>query len=145
MLASARMATPTTFTPLEAAVLDATCQDYDEYGVLLRALLASARIASRENTGHGFYTEIEVRRDLPPVHPDCAQMECPIGHMLDMGEGMLMGFLLWLDHGYPTTLEGFQYGDKTGATVDLKRYDLASLRASSLESLPTIPPIGLRD
>lgn len=58
--------------------------------------------------------------------------------MLAMGDGMIMGFILWCENGYPQSLEGFQYGDAKGDTVDLKTYDLATLMFSHIEPLPKV-------
>ncbi len=55
--------------------------------------------------------------------------------MLDMGEGMLMGFLLWHSDGYPDCLEGYQYCDDFGNEVDLKQRPLELLKFSKLQWL----------
>ena len=33
------------------------------------------------------------------------------------GEILLMAFILWLEDGYPSCLEGFQYGTPTGGST----------------------------
>jgi hypothetical protein len=38
-----------------------------------------------------------------------------------------MGFILWLEAGYPDCLEGFQYGTPSGDDIDLKHHDLSDL------------------
>ncbi|MDC7677245.1 hypothetical protein [Asticcacaulis machinosus] len=123
------------FTPLETAVLDNICADYGDFGETLRALLASAKVSERDNTGHGFYTTIIVNKTLPAIAPELARIDGPDAHMLGMGEGMIMGFILWCENGYPQSLEAFQYGDAKGDTIDLKQYDLSALRFSHIEPL----------
>jgi len=60
-------------------------------------------------------------------------MTGPLAHMDDMGIGMMMGFYLWLESGYPASFEGFQYGDVHGQTIDLRDRDLFNLKASGFE------------
>ena len=41
---------------------------------------------------------------------------------------LLMGFVLWLEDGYPDCLEGFQYGTPAGDDIDLTSIDLAAIQ-----------------
>ncbi|MGN6208640.1 hypothetical protein [Asticcacaulis sp.] len=118
------------FTSLEIAVLAAIC---DGQVPSLSALLDSAEVTERENTGHGFYTSFSVDHEQPPVPISNRLLDGLIAHMSDMGEGMIMGFILWLEDGYPDCLEGFQYSDNQGNTVDLKTYDLTVLAFTHVE------------
>ena len=121
----------TYFTSLERAVLDVICDGQPDGA--LRGLLATARVTERDNTGHGFFTYFEVDRGLPSFdHPSRAILG-PNAFMEDMGDGNQMGFLVWLENGYPDCLEGFQHGDLRGNTVDLKLRDLRKLRAIEIE------------
>lgn len=117
-------------TQLEGAVLEAICTAHGESLPALAAFLSNPSVVTRENTGHGFYTHFET------MHIDAAlawpqPMDGPIARMVNMGKDALMGFLLWssADH---ATLEGFQYGSATGATVDLTTRDLEDLRFTEL-------------
>jgi len=125
----------TGFTSLEIAVLAAIGSSQN----VLHALLDTANVTERENTGHGFYTSFSVDRRLPPVQMPHRQIDGPIAHMNNMGDGMIMGFILWLDDGYPDCLEGFQYSDNQGNTVDLETRDLTTLNFTRLEPLPPSP------
>ncbi len=111
------------FTTLERAVLEAICAARPEDGAALRRLLATARVLGRDNTGHGFYASFEVSPDRPPVRLHPRSDPLVWAEMEGMGPGMTMGFVLW-----PDCLEGFQNGDETGATVDLRTRDLGTLR-----------------
>lgn len=115
------------FTSLETAVLAEICSSHAER-TTLRQLLATGRAGERENTGHGFFTTFEVERTNPSVP---GEARGPIyGPNLEVKVGaqvLLMGFLLWLDDGYPDCLEGYQYGTPEGAEIDLKSEDLSSL------------------
>ena len=119
----------TGFTSLEIAVLAAISSSQNP----LSALLDTADVTERKNTGHGFYTSFSVDRRLPPSQTPHRLINGPIAHMNNMGDGMIMGFILWFEDGYPDCLEGFQYSDTQGNTVDLKSYDLICLSFTRLE------------
>ena len=122
------------FTALEDAALKAICDRYAGIGDYLSPVLATAKIRERDNTGHGFYTRFDVDRALPlPPESIPPVGSGPIAHMVDMGVGNMMGFILWFANGYPDCLEGFQYGASSGETVDLKSRDLRTLRFTSIE------------
>jgi hypothetical protein len=121
------------FTHLERAILDAICSAQWEGSAALNTLLASARVIERDNTGHGFNTRFHVGTDHPALAPTSNPLNGPIAHMIDMGQGMLMGFLLWFSDGYPNCLEGYQYGDESGNQVDLRQRDLATLSFGQLD------------
>jgi hypothetical protein len=127
------------FTTLEAVVLEALCSRLPG-GDALRRIISSARVRDRENTGHGFYTRFSV----DPVErvPSAWENPTPAGaaRLQGIGEGVLMGFLLWSKGGVPECLEGFQYGDEQGNTVDLKRWELGLLRCSQLAEDPNDVP-----
>jgi hypothetical protein len=99
------------FTKLEEAALHDVCIRFPNDKIALMAQLTTAKVRSRENTGVGFYTRIDVERE------SSAALE---------GEGMrsggwvhidgldnLMGFILWLRDGYADCLEGFTVTDST--------------------------------
>ena len=120
------------FTELESAVLKAICDHLEDFGDHLRVVLATAQVAERDNTGHGFYTRFSVDQKPPLPALSGRLLDGPVAHMDDMGEDMQMGFILWFEDGYPDCLEGFQYGDSKGETVDLKLRDLRELTFASL-------------
>ncbi|WP_428156442.1 hypothetical protein [Brevundimonas sp.] len=116
------------FTELERTVLAIICDDQPGIGEALRKLLSAARISERDNTGHGFYTSFDVGKDKPPVAWPERMLDGPDGEVSVGGETLLMGFILWLEDGYPDCLEGFQYGTTAGDDIDLKVVDLTSIR-----------------
>ena len=129
----------TSFTVLESAVLRKICERSPARGAL-EQLLSTASVTDRENTGHGFNTRFE----LDPRLPSVPSLEDPIlgGAALLNDIGVLMGFLLWSKDGRPHCLEGFQYGDRDGATVDLKNLNLEALRYSALIPNPEGVELG---
>jgi hypothetical protein len=123
----------TGFTNLETAVLSLVCETEGkqlsgDQRHLLQSLLTTARVTERINTGHGFYTNFEVDRTLSKLE-GLGMIDAPSMKMEALGDETIMGFILWAKDGYPTTLEGFQCGDRTGTDVDLHEYDLGQLRA----------------
>ena len=125
-------------TSLEQIVLAAIAEDNREIGLALSDLVASTSVTERKNTGHGFYTTLEIGRHHAPLQqaPDSVT-----GPNLDVRVGdqvLMMGFLLWLKDGYPFCLEGFQYGTRAGDHIDLREREL-----SALVSLGRFPPTQL--
>ncbi len=123
----------TGFTKLEAAVLHLVCETdakqlTTDQRQILKTQLTTATVVERDNTGHGFYTMFEMDRNAVPRLESVSMIDAPSMSMEGMGDGNIVGFILWAEDGYPTTLEGFQYGDLAGQTVDLHDYDLFELR-----------------
>lgn len=116
------------FTDLEQAVFAVIFKDQPDVAERLRVLLSDARISERDNTGHGFYTSFDVVKKTPPIDWPERILDGPDGEIAVGDETLLMGFILWLEEGYPNCLEGFQYGTPTGEDIDLKAVDLASLK-----------------
>jgi hypothetical protein len=126
-------------TFLERGALDAICRAGDpeidaENLSLLVKLLSNARISARDNTGHGFYTKLEIDRTLTPPLRIPTMIPGPHAWMVGLGEDATISFILWITDGYPATLEGFQNGDIEGNTVDLTTFDLGDLVFSRFSS-----------
>jgi len=77
----------------------------------LEAQLATATVRSRENTGAGFYTMLDVQRaSMGPVGGERLR-KGPEVKIDGFKHGM--GFILWLKDGYLDCLEGYSYDDST--------------------------------
>lgn len=127
-----------TFTSLETAVLRLLCRTEGgqlgrEQREALARQLATAVVVDRDNTGHGFYTKFEVDRSAADRLVGVSMMDAPTIPMEGLGEGNSLGFIFWAADGYEWTLEGFQYGDLAGQTVDLNDYDLYEPQSLHLE------------
>jgi hypothetical protein len=104
-------------TPLERAVLE-TLLSREEPGYdALREQLTSCRVVSREMTGVGFYSTLKVDPAAPPVTADVGN---PLGTGHDFPDDVYAdvegleqgaGFVLWLDDGRLSQLEGFAYDE----------------------------------
>lgn len=117
-------------THLEKSILDAICMEERLSMPTLREVLATASVSIRENTGHGFYTSLQLT--VSNDGPWKPMIDGPYARMLDMGDDAVMGSILWCSERGPETLEVFQYGDAAGTTVDLKTFDLETLRFSDI-------------
>ncbi|CAH1653289.1 conserved hypothetical protein [Hyphomicrobiales bacterium] len=104
------------FTLLERAVLAAISDQYPLHRTLLERQVAHAAVASRRNSGAGFFVDITVDKDAtPPV--DCGRV---LGNVWATISGFLdpVGFLLFVDgSGYIDCLEGAAIRDQT-ADID---------------------------
>lgn len=117
------------FIYLEKSILDAIGKVERPSLPMLSEVLSTAVVGSRENTGHGFYTKLTTAvQGVRWAH----MIDGPSARMLNMGDDAVMGFILWCSDQGPTTLEGFQFGDSTRKTVDLRTRDLGELRFSEL-------------
>jgi hypothetical protein len=94
----------------------------------LRKFLSDARISERKNTGHGFYTSFDVAKSMPPIDWPQRIVDGPNAEIAMGDDTLLMGFILWIEGGYPNCLEGFQYDTPAGAVIDLNAVDLTSLK-----------------
>jgi hypothetical protein len=112
------------FTSLELAVLEAICG-------ALRALVATAQVTERDNTGHGFFTYFKVDRTMAPCLQASRAIIGPNAQVGGMGDDNPMGFVIWFEDGFPDCLEGFQHG----GSVDLKLRDLWDLRIERFEPM----------
>jgi hypothetical protein len=117
-------------THLERSILDAICMVERPSMPKLREVLSTAVVSTRDNTGHGFYTRLQLM--VPANGPWMQMIDGPSARMLHMGDDAVMGFILWCSERGPETLERFQYGDAAGNTVDLHTFDLEALRFSEI-------------
>ena len=115
------------FTNLEEAALAAICDLYPQIGDEIRNLVATARSVERDNTGHGFFTSFEIDRTNSAITWPYRFVDGPTCEIQVGDQVLIMGFILWLEAGFPNCLEGFQFGTKSGGEIDLKQEDLASL------------------
>jgi hypothetical protein len=93
------------FTPLERAVLSAICEMHAADRPALEIQLASATVRRRENTGAGFYTEIDVEHGDDAAIGGERLRNGPEAKIIGLDYGM--GFILWFKDGYADSLEGF--------------------------------------
>ncbi|HUA14367.1 MAG TPA: hypothetical protein VMG31_03650 [Verrucomicrobiae bacterium] len=120
-----------TFNVLEQAVLDAICEAYREDREILHSQISTAILKKRENTGCGFFTHFSVdRASTKPISGERLR-NGPLVKVTGMRHGM--GFILWLDDGYPNCLEGYAYGDDSTTKLDFENVAFEILEPGSGE------------
>lgn len=80
----------------------------------------------RHTTGHGFLTSFDVDRSRPEVVVPERHLDGPNVEIMVGDQALMMGFILYLEDGYPDCLEGFQYA-RTGGDIDLHSENLDKL------------------
>lgn len=102
------------FTEFERAVVTKLLEG--EYSVLeqLRKQLPSCRVSRRELTGAGFYAYFDVA-DIPVAN----DVKLRFGDVIAEIEGMAhgAGFVLYVEHGRLSMLEGYGYDDPWPSTI----------------------------
>jgi hypothetical protein len=114
--------------PLESAVLDLLLSRTDEGYAALREQLTAVEVTARHMSAAGFFTTLSVPSSSPkaprtvgnPLGKDSAYEDDVYADVEGMAHGA--GFLLWLEDGLMSQLEGFAYADPwpdevTGFTV----------------------------
>jgi hypothetical protein len=110
------------FTKLEEAALRDVCLRFPDDKTALMAQLTTAKVRSRENTGVGFYTRIDVERESSAALKGERMRSGGWAHIDGLDNPM--GFILWLRDGYADCLEGFTVADST-VGIDLATISFA--------------------
>ncbi len=103
-------------TNLEAEVLRKLLSGDNEVLALLRRQLAVCRCSKRELTGGGFYTYLDVST-YGGARP---KLNLKFGDVIASMRGLQngAGFLLYIDDGFLTMLEGYSFGEPWPDQVD---------------------------
>jgi hypothetical protein len=98
-------------TGLERAVIACLLARKHSVTDALRYQADRCRVASREFTGVGFYTTLEVPSDAPPAAVRSGRMT--LGDVTATIDGLNhgAGFVLWIEDGVLRELEGFSYDE----------------------------------
>lgn len=101
----------TELNDLERAVLTALVEGDHPVLEALRHQLETCGVKSRELTGHGFFTELEVEPSCRPAPTSCKRLS--IGDLNARIGGLEngAGFVLFVDRGQLTMLEGYSYDE----------------------------------
>jgi hypothetical protein len=101
---------------LEDAALRVIAAQNPDANSAIDAQRSVARVTGRNNTGAGFYATFEVAQSCPVV-----MVASPIGDVTARMQGLDhgMGFILWLQNGRLSKLEGYSFEEYT-ARIDLE-------------------------
>ena len=104
--------------PPEKAVLDAIFSETPELAPILEQQFGRAAVTTRENTGAGFFTTIEVCKDAPRANgPGVLGYET---HARVKGLTHGLGFVLFMEDGRLRLLEGYATGPESTAHLNLE-------------------------
>ena len=94
---------------LEVAVLRAIAAQYPDANSAIDAHRSVACVTGRSTTGGKFYTTFEVAQSYPVV-----AVTSPIGNVTARVQGLdhEMGFILWLQNGRLSELEGYSFEER---------------------------------
>jgi hypothetical protein len=100
----------TDFTPIERRVLDLLLTGTHPVLRLLQTQYSVCTVADRKMTGFGFYTELSLPRDTQRI-PNAPSFK--LGDVVASMDGLRngAGFLLYIEHGAITLLEGYSYDE----------------------------------
>mgnify|MGYP000114844528 CR=1 FL=1 len=101
--------------PIERAVLEAAAHDYQAAADGLRQQLAAAQVTDFENTGAGFFSTVRVSPAAPRV-AEKSPLDAATASVGSIEHGM--GFLVFIENGYVSLIEGYTYGDVSTVGVD---------------------------
>jgi len=97
---------PEFLTDLERAILDFSLPEAGENEEVLRQQIAMSKLASREHTGYGFFTNFRIDEDSPR----CSVSNFQFGNVTAVVSGELCGFWIFVREGEISFLEGFPLG-----------------------------------
>lgn len=75
------------------------------------------RVADREFTGGGFLTEFEQSQELKLFEDGVSLRWGKVGARLNASK-LETGYVVYIDNGYLTTVEGYTYGDEWPDSID---------------------------
>jgi hypothetical protein len=117
----------TGFTRLEQAALRAIFAETPDLAPALERQLARAVVTDRENTGGGFFTDIAVADDAPPVAGPAVLGNATHARVAGMEDGL--GFVLCMEKGRLSLLQGHAWGPDSTAGLDLAALDFEIFHA----------------
>lgn len=117
--------------PIEQAVLEATAQEYPAYANHLRSQAKSAQVSEFENSGAGFFSAVSISREAPLL-PDKAYVDGAHGSVEGIEHGM--GFIVFLEGGRLSLIEGYCHGNVSTDDVDFSTVDFEVMPWSTPQS-----------
>ena len=117
--------------PIERAVLEATAHDYPAFADDIRRQAETAQVSEFENSGAGFFSTLSVAPDAPLL-PDKSPLDGAYGTVEGIEHGM--GFVVFLDRGRLSLIEGYCHGD---VSTEGSRFRGREVGCEAVERTPT--------
>lgn len=105
------------FTPLEQAALAAILDEMVEHRSTVEQQLLHAIVLSRENTGGGFFTNLEMGSGTESLDRKVAPLGQKVWMCVD-GLDYGLGMILHLKDGRASLLEGYAVGSEDTSAID---------------------------
>lgn len=115
------------FTSLEKAALGAILAEVPEARAAVEHQLLHAKVVARENTGGGFFSDLEVDPGVQRLEAKIA----PLGDNVWVGVDGLehgLGVILHVKNGYVSLLEGYAVGPEDTASIDFAQGSFAIIK-----------------
>ena len=104
--------------PIERAALEATAKDNPALAGGLLQQADCAQVTAFENTGAGFFSTIQIAGDAPRL-PDQSHLNGAHGSVDGIEHGM--GFIVFLESGRVSLIEGYCNGDAKTEAIDFRK------------------------
>ncbi|WP_404710283.1 hypothetical protein [Sphingomonas sp. MMS24-J13] len=109
---------------LERAAIAAILEEMGEQRALLEQQMLQAKVRSRENTGGGFVTELEVGSTADSLGKKTAPLGQNVWISID-GLNFGLGMILHLKEGRADLLEGYAVGPEDTSLIDFEHVPYA--------------------
>ena len=111
-------------TELEKLVIRSMLTDHELKPVRLSVNFDAVLVSDRELTGVGFLTEFQPSEELKLFEVDVSLRWGKVGARLNASK-VETGYLIYVDDGYVTSVEGYTYGDEWPDQIDqIELYEL---------------------
>ena len=104
--------------PIEREVLEITAAEYPGSAEVFRRQINAVQVISFENSGAGFFSNLEVAPEAPPLS-EKSPLDGVYGSVLGVEEGM--GFIVFLTDGRLSMIEGYCNGGGPTTDIDFSR------------------------
>jgi hypothetical protein len=106
--------------PIERTALEETAKDNPALADCLRQQADRARVTAFENSGAGFFSSIRIEGDVPPL-PEQSHLNGAYGSVDGIEHGM--GFIVFLEGGRVSLIEGYCNGNVSSEAIDFSSVD----------------------
>lgn len=92
-----------------------TVEEYPASADAIRLQIGSARVVAFENTGGGFFSNLVIAENVPPI-TDKSPLEG--GNAIVSGMEYGVGLLIWVSEGRLSTIEGYSNAGEPTVHID---------------------------